>query len=493
MSHDPAAPRPCHTTRIALMAVLLASTALGGFSVGHSGRAAGTEPALNTPAVAQAIPDFADLVARVKPAVVSITVMGREVADDDAPRPFGRMPRDGRGGEGRRSEGRGSGFIIDAAGTIVTNNHVVRGATSVSVTLDDGTVLPAKVVGRDGRTDIAVLKIVADRSLPFVKLGASANVRPGEWVVAMGNPFGLGGSVSAGIVSAAGRDIGAGPYDQFIQIDAPINPGNSGGPLFAQDGRVVGVNTAIYSPSGGSVGIGFAVPADVVRNVVAQLEHDGRVTRGYIGVQTQPVEPALVKALHLPGTGGALVANVVADSPAAKAGLQPGDVVRAVGGQKIETPRDLAVAIAGVKPGENARLDILRNGAASAIEVVVTNMPNEQRADADTVAPAADAEPRVGLALAPLSPDVEGKLDLPKGTQGVVIAAVAPGSAAARAGLRAGDVITRVGIDPVASPEEATRAIRAGSHAEALALRILRDGNALFVAVRLGAGGAGLG
>ena len=186
-------------------------------------------------------------------------------------------------------------------GTIVTNNHVVKGAKTVSVTLDDGTKLPAKVIGRDARTDIAVLKVDAKKQLPYIQLGNSANVKPGQWVVAMGNPFGLGGSVTAGIVSASGRDIGAGPYDQFIQIDAPINQGNSGGPLFTQDGKVIGMNTAILSPSGGSIGIGFAIPSDMIRTVVAQLEKSGKVTRGYIGVEAQQVSDAMAKALHLGG------------------------------------------------------------------------------------------------------------------------------------------------------------------------------------------------
>ena len=308
--------------RTALATVLLAGTALGGYAVGHSGMAA-TEAATGATAGApvnppgsgmtgHTLPDFTDLVTQVKPAVVSITTkLQAAPASDESdseqqmPMPFRQFPFGGMGPQARPQrhaiEARGSGFIIDADGTIVTNNHVVKDAKTVSVTLDDGTQLPAKVIGRDSRTDIAVLKIDAHKQLPFIQLGNSANVKPGQWVVAMGNPFGLGGTVTAGIVSASGRDIGSGPYDQFIQIDAPINQGNSGGPLFTQDGKVIGMNSAILSPSGGSIGIGFAIPSDMIKSVVAQLETSGHVTRGYIGVEAQQVSVTMAKALKLSG------------------------------------------------------------------------------------------------------------------------------------------------------------------------------------------------
>ena len=308
------------------------------------------------------MPDFADLADKVRPAVVSITSkMDVEPAaeEDSLPMPFGRhgMAPHGRAG---RMEARGSGFIIDADGTVVTNNHVVRNAHAITITLSDGTELPAKLVGTDPRSDLAVLKIKADHKLPFVALGNSGTVRPGEWVVAMGNPFGLGGSVTAGIVSALGRDIGSGPYDDYIQVDAPINQGNSGGPLFTQDGHVVGVNTAILSPSGGSVGIGFAIPSAVVQQVVSELLAKGVVTRGYLGVESQKISATMANALNLPkgqnGEGsGALVASVEASSPAAEAGVQPGDVIVAVNSTPIKDPRDLAVAVADSKPGTAAK------------------------------------------------------------------------------------------------------------------------------------------
>ena len=302
--------------RATLAAVLLAGTALGGFAIGHAAPtpAVGSQPSssaaestgapVNPPGATVAphtLPDFTQLVSQVKPAVVSITTKLTDAASEadsqdmqgqqggpQLPFPFNQMiPQQP---QMHAVEARGSGFIVNANGTIVTNNHVVKGAKSVSVTLDDGTQLPAHIVGRDPRTDIAVLKIDAGHPLPYIQLGNSADVKPGQWVVAMGNPFGLGGTVTAGIVSAISRDIGDGPYDQFIQIDAPINQGNSGGPLFTQDGKVIGMNTAILSPSGGSIGIGFAIPSDMIHTVVAQLEQSGHVTRGYIGVEAQELK-----------------------------------------------------------------------------------------------------------------------------------------------------------------------------------------------------------
>jgi serine protease Do len=379
-------------------------------------------------------------------------------------------------------EARGSGFIVDASGTIVTNNHVVKGAKTVSVTLDDGTVLPAKVLGRDSRTDIAVLKVEAKKQLPYIQLGNSANVKSGEWVVAMGNPFGLGGTVTAGIVSASGRDIGSGPYDQFIQIDAPINQGNSGGPLFTQDGKVIGMNTAILSPSGGSIGIGFAIPSDMIRTVVAQLEKSGKVTRGYIGVEAQQVSDTMAKALHLGSGSGALIAGVQRDAPAAQSGLEPGDVITAVNGTTVKNPRDLAVNIASVQPGDEAKLQVLHEGDSKTVTVKVGQLPNEQTANNETTQPSRE---RIGLALAPLSPDLRGQLDVPDGTKGAVVRNVEPGSPAEQAGLQPGDVIVGVGGKQVTSPGEAATAIRGAAKDHAVALRIIRDGQARFVGVNL--------
>jgi serine protease Do len=497
---SPAARGKLRKTTLAV--ALLAGTTLGGFTAGHLAFAAADSqtntPSANAPvnadvaATPRTIPDFADLVTKVKPAVVSVTTKldVHETADEGPAQmgpgqfPFGQMPQGGMHEQQHAVEARGSGFIIDANGTIVTNNHVVKDARSVSVTLSDGTELAARVVGRDPRTDLAVLKVEAKQPLPYIQLGDSAKVRVGEWVVAMGNPFGLGGTVTAGIVSAKGRDIGEGPYDQFIQIDAPINQGNSGGPLFTQDGKVVGVNSAILSPTGGSVGIGFAIPSNVVKTVAAQLEATGHVTRGYLGLASQPVTEQMAKAMHLSNDSGALVASVVADGPAAKAGVQPGDVIQSINGEKVTTPRDLAMDVAGVKPGDTAKLDILRNGEAQTISVAATQMPNDRTADAG-----GDTAPKgkVGVALAPLSPDMRAKLDLPEGTKGAVVAQVEPGSPAEAAGIQAGDVIIGVGSRAVTSPEEAVKAIHAATKDKdaALALRIIRDGQAAFVAVTL--------
>ena len=371
--------------RTALAAMLLAGTTLGGFAIGHIGLAQAEDTnhaqPVNPPSAttsAAHLPDFSELVTQVKPAVVSITSkLKAEPAEMEGPMPFpfGQMVP----GQQRAIEARGSGFIVDPNGIVVTNNHVVKDAKSVTVVLDDGTQLPAKVVGTDPRTDLAVLKVDAGRKLPYIQLGDSSTIRPGQWVVAMGNPFGLGGSVTAGIVSAEGRDIGAGPYDQFIQIDAPINQGNSGGPLFTQDGKVVGVNTAILSPSGGSIGIGFAIPSNTVKTVVAELEQTGHVTRGYLGVEAQTVADAMSKALHLDQKGGALIAGVQPDSPAAKAGIEPGDVIASVNGQKVANPRDLAVDVANVKPGDTAKLDVVRNGEHQTVTATVGQMPNEEQ------------------------------------------------------------------------------------------------------------------
>lgn len=474
--------------RRGLAAALLAGTMLGGVGARAAEPAAPAPvPAQIAPAApARLLPDFADLVTRVRPAVVSITTELKPQQDDSEAvlTPFGLL----RPHHEEAVEAKGSGFIIDASGTVVTNNHVVKDARSVSVTLADGTNLPARIVGRDPRTDIAVLKVSAGHPLSYIELGDSAKVRPGEWVVAVGNPFGLGGTVTAGIVSANGRDIGSGPYDDFIQIDAPINRGNSGGPLFTQDGHVVGINTAILSPSGGSVGIGFAIPSDMVREVVADLVAHGHVTRGFLGVETQPVTDAMARALHLPTnnakTGGALVAQVEPDSPAAKANLKAGDVIRALDGKPIGNPHALAVAVAADKPDSSVTLDLLRDGKSQSVTVTLGAMKDDGAASTDTGS--GTDQPSVGLALAPLTPQMRDRLDVPSHVHGAVVAEVRPDSPAADAGIRAGDVVVGVGNAPVNSPAEATAAIREEARTDhAVALRILRDGQTAYVAIDL--------
>jgi serine protease Do len=485
-----------------LAAFLLAGTALGGFVATSSYAAAeapntaasvnsGPTAPVNPPGATvapQTLPDFTGLVEKVKPAVVSITNMLKQDANVEGQRngpmelpfPFSQMvPQQP---QQRAVEARGSGFIINANGTIVTNNHVVRDARSLSVTLDDGTVLPAHVIGTDPRTDIAVLKVDAGHPLAYIQLGNSRNVKPGEWVVAMGNPFGLSSTVTAGIVSAVSRDIGNGPYDQFIQVDAPINQGNSGGPLFTQDGKVIGMNTAIISPSGGSVGIGFAIPSDMIRTVASEIVKDGHITRGYIGVEAQQIAGATAKALNLTDNSGALLAGVQPDGPASKAGLQPGDVIEKVNDQAIKNPRDLALDVANIKPGDQAHLTVLRDGRTQDMAVTVGQLPNEQVASTGQVNP---HQAGLGLALAPLSPDLRNQLDVPDGTNGAVVRGVKPGSPADTAGLQPGDIIVGVGSHPVASPAEAVREIRSALSGKdhALALRVIRDGQPVFVGV----------
>jgi serine protease Do len=495
------------TLRRSFAALLLAGTAAGAFAAGghlsadaQQSATFSVQPkqgAIEPSQISHPLPDFVNLVKEVKPAVVSITSKMRPEEEEQQP----GMPGMGQGQPfpfpfpfpfaqqqqpHRLIEARGSGFLIDPDGTIVTNNHVVKGATSVSVTLDDGTVLPAKVIGRDARSDLAVLRVNAHRKLPFINLGDSNEAQPGAWVIAVGNPFGLGGTVTAGIVSARGRDIGEGPYDSFIQIDAPINQGNSGGPLFTQDGKVVGVNSAIISPSGGSVGIGFAIPSNTVKSVVAQLEKTGHVTRGYIGVEAQAVNQAMADALHLPSASsddrGALVASVEADGPAAHAGVQPGDVITSVNGEHVGNARELAIDVSQTAPGNHATLNILRNGKPQTVDVVVGTLPNDGQAHGGMTAP--DATRGLGVSLSPITPQLRQQLDLADGQRGVVITQIQQGSPADQAGLQAGDVIVGVGEKNVANTAEASHAIRESlKENQAVALRIVRNGEPIFVAV----------
>ncbi|MCQ8277389.1 Do family serine endopeptidase [Acetobacteraceae bacterium KSS8] len=487
-----------------LAASLACGTALGGFALGSSPAVA--QNAIQPSGMKQKLPDFVDLVKQVRPAVVSITSMIKDDGTDDDedggngggmngggqqmpfpfPFPFPMQPQN-RGS--RTIEARGSGFIISPDGYIVTNNHVIKHATSVTVTLDDGTTLKAKVVGHDAGTDLALLKVKPSSKLNFIDLGESDDVQPGQWVIAVGNPFGLGGSVTAGIVSARGRDIGDGPYDSFIQVDAPINRGNSGGPLITQDGKVVGVNTAILSPSGGSVGIGFAIPSDVVKNVVAQLEKTGHVTRGYLGVTAQEITPGMAKALSLPTKDGApatgaLVASVQGGSPAEKAGIKAGDVITSFNDQKVSNPRDLAIKVSGVAPGSKAQVSWLRNGSTQSATVTVANLAKH---DADSGTGSGNGNGSLGVSLSPLTPDLRQQLGIDDSIKGVVIRDVRQGSAADQAGLSAGDVIVAVGNHAVTNPKDAVAAVHAALHGSGtVALRVLHQGQMLFVAVTPG-------
>jgi serine protease Do len=377
----------------------------------------------------------------------------------------------------------GSGFFVSADGYAVTNNHVVSRSDTVEVQTDDNRTYTAKVVGRDPRTDLALLKVEGRNDFPHVKFADKAP-RIGDWVLAVGNPFGLGGTVTAGIVSAQGRDIGAGPYDDFIQIDAPINRGNSGGPTFDVDGNVIGVNTAIFSPSGGSIGIGFAIPADTVKHVVAELQRHGTVTRGWIGVQIQSINPDIADSLGLKKAEGALVADPQPDGPAAKAGIKAGDVIISVDGDPVKDARELARKVGALAPGTTARLGVWRDGREITVPVQLGNFPaqSEARLRDRGRDGSGTEEPRLGLTLAPAG-SVAGA-----GTAGVVVTGVDPDSPAAERGLRTGDVILDVGGKAVATPGDVRNALReARAQGKRTVLMRVKSGEATrFVALPLG-------
>ncbi|WP_187436085.1 Do family serine endopeptidase [Bradyrhizobium hipponense] len=413
-------------------------------------------------------PGFGDLVAKVKPAVISVRVridqdndksamLQQNRMDSDEDSPFDQFSRQfgfrGPNGMPRQRHqvitGEGSGFFISADGYAVTNNHVVDHAQSVQITTDDGAIYTAKVVGTDPKTDLALIKVEGKKDFPFVKF-SDQKPRIGDWVVAVGNPFGLGGTVTAGIVSASGRDIGNGPYDDFIQIDAPINKGNSGGPAFDMTGNVIGVNTAIFSPSGGSVGIGFDIPASTAKLVIAQLKDKGAVTRGWLGVQVQPVTADIADSIGLKEARGAIVDNPQGGSPAANAGIEAGDVITAVNGTAIKDSRDLARTIATLAPGSYVKLDVWHEGESKTMTLALGELPKERPAqgngktDDGKVQPDAGT-PRLGLSLAPAG-DVQGA-----GQNGVVVTEVDPQGPAAQRGIQTGDVILNVGGKAVAS------------------------------------------
>jgi len=400
---------------------------------------------------------------------------------DGMPRGEG-MPRGG-GRHGQQITGQGSGFFISADGYAVTNNHVVDKASTVQVATDDGKTYSAKVIGTDPRTDLALIKVEGRNDFPVVKLSEGAP-RIGDWVLAVGNPFGLGGTVTAGIVSARGRDIGAGPYDDFIQIDAPVNKGNSGGPTFDVDGNVIGVNTAIFSPSGGSVGIAFAIPAQTVKSVVAQLKDSGKVTRGWMGVQIQPVTAEIADSLGMKAAEGALVSEPQANSPALKAGIQAGDVITAVNGHAVKDARDLAKQIAGMAPGTSVKLTVMRKGEEKSISVPLGELPNQREAKAnapDSANPGATDVPRLGLTVAPAG-QVAGS-----GSEGVVVTDVDPNGIASDQGFKTGDVILEVAGKKVANPADVRSALSGAQKdgKKTVLMRVKSGEETRFVAIKL--------
>jgi serine protease Do len=452
-------------------------------------------PGTATDARADHIPSFSEAVKQAKPAVVTVRVeASREMAgnmpglpfDDPQLREFferffgGTPDIPGMPGGQRPPEeappqmGMGSGFIIDETGLVVTNNHVVEAADTITVVLDGGEEHIAEIVGTDEKTDLAVLRIEADEPLPTVPWGDSEEIEVGDWVVAIGNPFGFGGTVTAGIVSARGRNLQAGPYDDFIQFDAPINRGNSGGPLFDQHGNVVGVNTAIFSPSGGNVGVGFAIPANMAQDVTRALIEEGHVQRGWLGVSIQPVTDEIAESLGLDEASGALVASVMEDGPAQAAGLKAGDVIRSFAGTRIETLRDLTTTVADTEPGRAVEVEIWRGGEMETLSVETGEMPEQQTARA---AAPEEAEPEadltaLGLKLKP----VEGGLEVMQ---------VVPESNAAAEGIRVGDRIIAINQQDVRSIEDVEAVLEEATENERKSVLILlsRDGSQRFVTV----------
>ncbi len=465
-----------------------------------------------------ALPSFAPIVKQVMPAVVNISVteQASAIASDDSddqdagpglphsfpPSPFDEFLRrffQEHQGQGQgfsvphgQTVALGSGFIIDPSGYIVTNNHVVDHADKVTVIFQDDSRHPAKVIGRDPKTDLALIKIDAKEPLPYVSWGDSGQSQVGDWVLAVGNPFGLGGSVSPGFISGRSRDIHEGPYDDFLQIDASINRGNSGGPDFNLNGQVIGINTAIYSPNGGSVGIGFAIPSNMAKPVIEQLRAHGKVQRGWIGVQIQDVTPDIAKNLGLPAASGALVADVTKGGPAEKAGFKQGDVIQSYNGHAIAKVRDLPIAVAQTPVGDKAEVKVWRQGSPITLQPVIASMPNDQKmakADAPAQGDSGKAQTvhAMGLKLAPLTPDLRRQAGVPAGIKGVIVTDIADDSPLADIGVEPGDVIVAINQQPVTAPQDAAAKLDAvgkqkGSN-KTLLLLINRRGINQYVAL----------
>ena len=499
---------PKSKTRVRLLAGAAVATVMGLAAVTAlpTISPADTTPQATAPSfVAGAPSSFADLAAKVSPAVVNISSThevegpkGRESMPFNFPpgSPFEeffkqfqqQMPQQHRA---RKVNSLGSGVIIDASGYIVTNNHVIDGAKDIEVTLTDGSDYPAEVIGVDPKTDLALLKVEAKEPLPFVSFGDSDKMRIGDWVMAVGNPFGLGGTVTAGIVSARGRDIHGGPYDDYLQIDAAINQGNSGGPAFSTDGSVIGINTAIYSPSGGSVGIGFAIPSNLAKPIIAELKEQGHVDRGWLGVSIQPLTPDLAQGMGLEADKGALISSVMSDSPAAAAGLKSGDVVVRFGGHEIESPKDLSRAVADTASGTTVPVKVWRDGSERTVEVEIAEMKEEVASAAqpgEESGPAAsNTVDQLGATLAPVNDMTRQQFGLSEDARGVVIADLEQDSALAEQGVRPGDVIERVNDRKVANPGDVAKALReAEADKRSVAVMLIEsDGNDRFVAVQI--------
>jgi serine protease Do len=448
-------------------------------------------------AMARGTPDsFADLAARLLPAVVNVSstqnaqaakgTPGGPQAGPDIPmfppgspfeqffKDFLNRNRNGQHGEAparpeHRAQSLGSGFIIDASGLVVTNNHVIDGADEISVILQDNTTLKAELVGRDETGDLALLKVKADKPLPTVEFGDSNAARVGDWVLAIGNPFGLGGTVTAGIVSARSRDIRQGPYDDFIQTDAAINRGNSGGPLFNMDGQVIGINTAIFSPSGGSIGIGFSIPSNMAKSIVMQLKAYGHPRRGWLGVRIQQVTPELADSVGLKDTSGAMVAGVTDNGPAEKAKIRGGDIILKFDGQDVKDMHALPRIVAETDVGKHVQVELWRDGKEVSVDAVLDEKPNDEKlASADATgkktpdAPSAERDlTGLGMKVSPLTQALKDQFQIGADQKGVVITDVTDGGVAAERGLKPGDVIVEVQQAEVASPDDVMKKVEA--------------------------------
>jgi serine protease Do len=479
---------------------LLAVTALGG--------ALFFTPLAIPLAQAYPAPDsFADLASKVTPAVVNISSTHKETEGDsedqmpfDFPKgsPFEQlfkpfMEQQRQQHHNAKVTSLGSGFIIDPSGYIVTNNHVIDEATDIEVTTTDGTEYPAKLIGRDTKTDLALLKITAKKPLPFVNFGDSDKERVGDWIMAVGNPFGLGGSVSAGIVSARGRDINAGPFDDFLQLDAAINQGNSGGPTFSTDGDVIGINTAIASPNGGSVGIGFAIPSNLAKPVIEALREHGSVERGWLGVEIQKVTPDLAKAMDLPQPEGALVSGVQDGSPATKL-LKTGDVIVGYNGQTVDEMRELPRLVADTKPQTKVDLTVWRDHQMQKISVTIGKLKADEKV-AENTAPDDETTTStgqvnvaaLGASFSTLDAATRHELNLDKNVKGAVVSNVDDDSPLAEQGIGNGDVIERIGDTVISKPEDISRLTKdaKANHQDIVMMLVDHHGQELFVAVKL--------
>ena len=445
---------------------------------------------------------FADLTAQLQPAVVNIAVR-QKIKDEN---PLTAMM--GGGAQQRLAEAQGSGFIVSADGYVVTNNHVIsldreNAADAVTVTMPDGTEYTARVVGRDGDSDIAVLKIDAKTPLPFVQFGQSSKARAGDWVIAIGNPFGLGGTVTSGIVSSVNRNTGSGAYDHYLQSDASINSGNSGGPMFDMRGNVIGINNWIVAPTGVNIGIGFAIPADTAKPIVEKLIAGKAIERGFLGVVIQPISDEIADSLGLPHNRGELVRAVPPGLAAAQAGIKPGDIVLKVNGVEITPDRTLSGIVADLTPGTRIPIELLRQGRMQTVTAVVAKRPNQQEMAKNFGAPQAPANPfaapekqgeglagdALGLQVLGMTPSLAERLKVPGDTKGVVVAAVDGASDAANRGLQQGDIVIGVNFAPINGVAQFEAAIKAAKAAgrPSMTLEVLRPGQpgTVFIALRL--------